>query len=199
MTFEMPNLEPSRDKKTLRRQLQAERQSLIDRHQRGMHLQEVLRVWLLGRQESAIGAYWPIKGEFDALPALFRWSEADPQRRIGLPVVDKQTKHLSFQLWYPGCEMEDDAYGIPKPRGTPMFEPSLLLVPCVGYGPRGVRLGYGGGFYDRTLATLQPRPTTVGLAYSQGFLPWLEAEPHDVPLDTVLTDEGLAWQVEGGE
>lgn len=199
MTFELPNLEPSRDKKTLRRQLQAERQSLIDRHQRGMHLQEVLRVWLVARTDTAIGAYWPIKGEFDALPALFRWSEADAQRRIGLPVVDKATKRLSFQVWYPGCEMEDDAYGIPKPKGTPVFEPTLLLVPCVGYGPRGVRLGYGGGFYDRTLATLEPRPTTVGLAYSQGFLPWLQAEPHDVPLDTVLTDEGLAWQAPAGE
>jgi 5-formyltetrahydrofolate cyclo-ligase len=194
MTYELPNLEPSRDKKTLRRQLQAERQSLIDRHQRAMHLQEVLRVWLVARTDTAIGAYWPIKGEFDALPALFRWTEADPRRRIGLPVVDKQTKQLSFQVWYPGCEMEDDAYGIPKPKGTPVFQPTLLLVPCVGFGPRGVRLGYGGGFYDRTLATLEPRPTTVGLAYSQGFLPWLEAEPHDVPLDTVLTDEGLAWQ-----
>ena len=197
MTIELPNLEPSRDKKTLRRQLQAERQSLIDRHQRGMHLQEVLRVWLVARTDSAIGAYWPIKGEFDALPALFRWSEADAKRRIGLPVVDKATKQLSFQVWYPGCEMEDDAYGIPKPKGTPVFQPTLLLVPCVGYGPRGVRLGYGGGFYDRTLATLQPRPTTVGLAYSQGFLPWLQAEPHDVPLDTMLTDEGLAWQAPG--
>ena len=197
MPFELPNLEPSRDKKTLRRQLQAEREGLIDRHQRGMHLQEVLRVWLLGRQDAAVGAYWPIKGEFDALPALFRWAEADVQRRIGLPVVDKKSKQLSFQVWYPGCEMEDDAYGIPKPKGTPTFEPTLLLVPCVGYGPGGVRLGYGGGFYDRTLATLQPRPTTVGLAYSQGFLPWLEAETHDVPLDTVLTDEGLAWQAPG--
>jgi 5,10-methenyltetrahydrofolate synthetase len=197
MTIELPNLEPSRDKKTLRRQLQAERQSLIDRHQRSMHLQEVLRVWLVARTDSAIGAYWPIKGEFDALPALFRWSEADAKRRIGLPVVDKATKQLSFQVWYPGCEMEDDAYGIPKPKGTPVFQPTLLLVPCVGYGPRGVRLGYGGGFYDRTLATLQPRPTTVGLAYSQGFLPWLQAEPHDVPLDTMLTDEGLAWQAPG--
>ena len=198
MPFEMPNLEPSRDKKTLRRQLQAEREGLIDRHQRGMHLQEVLRVWLLGRQDSSIGAYWPIKGEFDTLPALFRWAEADADRVIGLPVVDKATKQLSFQVWYPGCEMEDDAYGIPKPKGTPVFKPTLLLVPCVGYGPGGVRLGYGGGFYDRTLATLAPRPTTVGLAYSQGCLPWLQAEPHDVPLDTVLTDEGLAWQAPGG-
>jgi len=189
----MPSLEPSRDKKTLRRQLQAERQSLIDRHQRAMHLQEVLRVWLMGRDDVAIGAYWPIKGEFDALPALFRWTEADEERCIGLPVIDKTTKQLAFHMWFPGCEMEEDAYGIPKPKDTPQFQPTLLLVPCVGYGPRGVRLGYGGGFYDRTLATLQPRPFTVGLAYSHGHLPWLEAEPHDVPLDAVVTEEGVAW------
>ena len=189
----MPSLEPSRDKKTLRRQLQAERQSLIDRHQRAMHLQEVLRVWLMGRDDVAIGAYWPIKGEFDALPALYRWTEADEARCIGLPVIDKTTKQLAFHMWFPGCEMEEDAYGIPKPKDTPQFHPTLLLVPCVGYGPKGVRLGYGGGFYDRTLATLQPRPFTVGLAYTHGHLPWLEAEPHDVPLDAVVTEEGVAW------
>ena len=193
MTLPIPSLEPSRDKKTLRRQLQAERQSLIDRHQRAMHLQEVLRVWLMERDDKAIGAYWPIKGEFDALPALFRWTEADEERCIGLPVTDKTTRQLSYRMWFPGCEMEDDAYGIPKPKDTPMFHPTLLLVPCVGYGPKGVRLGYGGGFYDRTLATLQPRPFTVGLAYSFGFLPWLEAEPHDVPLDAILTEDGVAW------
>ena len=194
MTLPMPPLEPSRDKKTLRRQLQAERQGLIDRHQRAMHLQEVLRVWLVGRDDSAIGAYWPIKGEFDALPALFRWSEADEERCVGLPVIDKATKQLRFAMWFPGCEMEDDAYGIPKPKDTPTFHPTLLLVPCVGFGPNGVRLGYGGGFYDRTLATLTPRPYTVGLAYANGWLPWLQAEPHDVPLDAVLTEEGVAWQ-----
>ena len=190
----MPTLEPSRDKKTLRRQLQAERQSLIDRHQRAMYLQEVLRVWLMARDDTAIGAYWPIKGEFDALPALYRWTESDEERCIGLPVIDKDTKQLSFHMWFPGCEMEEDAYGIPKPKDTPAFHPSLLLVPCVGFGPGGLRLGYGGGFYDRTLATLQPRPYTVGLAYSNGWLPWLEAEPHDVPLDAVLTEEGVAWK-----
>jgi 5,10-methenyltetrahydrofolate synthetase len=194
----LPPLEPSCDKKLLRRQLQAERQNLIDRHQRSMQLQEVLRVWLVGRPETAIGAYWPIKGEFDALPALFRWSEADEQRRIGLPVIDKTTKQLSFQVWYPGCAMEDDAFGIPKPKGTAVFAPMLLLVPCVGYGPRGLRLGYGGGFYDRTLAALSPRPYTVGLGYTHGFVPWLQPEPHDVPLDALLTDDGLAWQAAGG-
>jgi len=188
------SLDPPRDKKLLRRQLQAERLSMIDRHQRAMHLQEVLRVWLVARQDKAIGAYWPIKGEFDALPALYRWSEADEERCIGLPVIDRETRQLTFHMWSPGCEMEDDAYGIPKPRGTPAFVPTLLLVPCVGYGPKGVRLGYGGGFYDRTLASLRPRPYTAGLAYSHGYVPWLKAEPHDMPLDAVLTDEGLAWQ-----
>ena len=82
-----PGFEPSHDKQKLRRQLQAERQTLIDRHQRAMQLQEVLRVWLLDRSDCLIGAYWPIKGEFDTLPALFRWTEADPKRQIGLPVV----------------------------------------------------------------------------------------------------------------
>ena len=133
------SFEPSRDKGVLRRQLQAERQAMVDRHQRAVHLQEVLRVWLVGRTESTIGAYWPIKGEFDALPALFRWSEAEDQRRIGLPVINRETKQLRFHVWYPGCPMEEDAFGIPKPKDTEEFSPKLLLVPCVGYGPGGTR------------------------------------------------------------
>ncbi|MEO8299785.1 MAG: 5-formyltetrahydrofolate cyclo-ligase, partial [Burkholderiales bacterium] len=167
-------------------------------HRRAMELQEVLRVFLVTRQENTIGAYWPIKGEFDALPALYRWTEAENEggepRYIGLPVIDRETKQLHFHVWYPGCPMEDDAFGILKPKGTPVFEPELLLVPCVGFGPKGVRLGYGGGFFDRTLATLQPRPYTVGLAFAHGHVPWLEAEAHDVPMDAILTDEGVFWQ-----
>ena len=188
------NFEPSRDKKELRRQLQAERLAMVDRHQRAVHLQQVLRVWLVGRTETSVGAYWPIKGEFDALPALYRWSEADDQRRIGLPVIDRDTKQLRFHVWYPGCPMEDDAFGIPKPKDTAQFEPQLLLVPCVGYGPGGTRLGYGGGFYDRTLAALTPKPYTVGVGYAHGYIPWLEAEPHDVPLDAILNEDGVVWQ-----
>ncbi len=188
------SMEPSRDKGVLRKQLQAERQAMVDRHQRSVHLQEVLRVWLVGRPESTIGAYWPIKGEFDALPALYRWSEAHDTRRIGLPVINRDTRQLRFHVWYPGCPMEEDAYGIPKPKDTEPFEPQMLLVPCVGFGPRGLRLGYGGGFYDRTLAALKPSPLTVGVGYANGHVPWLQPEPHDVPLDAMLTDEGLHWQ-----
>ncbi len=211
------------DKLTARKALIEQRLNLPDRLQRADLLQRVMRIWLFGRSDVVIGAYWPIKGEFDPLPALYRWQEdvmlgesiqtgaaSTPDsgaqiateslanrspRKIGLPVVNKLHKTLTFHAWYPGCPMEEDAYGIPKPKDTEVIVPTLLFVPCVGYGPGGYRLGYGGGFYDRTLATLQPKPFTVGLGYSHGWLPELEPEPHDVPLDALLNDEGVVWPV----
>jgi 5-formyltetrahydrofolate cyclo-ligase len=185
------------ERRVLRDKLIAARQALPDRLELAVQLQSVLRTWLVGRRESSIGAYWPIKGEFDPLPALFRWSEGGPEgspRRIGLPVADKATGELRFHVWFPGCPMELDAYDIPKPKDTDEFKPALLLVPCVGYGPGGIRLGYGGGFYDRTLSELQPRPLTIGIGYAHGFLPMLRGGPDDLPLDVVLTEEGEVWR-----
>lgn len=189
------------DKKALRQQLLATRMALPDRLERADLLQRVMRIWLVGRADTVIGAYWPIKGEFDPLPALHRWKEDgelldEPQlRRIGLPVVDKLHKTLRFHAWYPGCPMEEDAYGIPKPKDTEVIVPTLLFVPCVGYGPGGYRLGYGGGFYDRTLAKLQPKPFTVGLGFTCGYVDDLEPEPHDVPLNAILNDNGVVWPI----
>ncbi len=211
------------DKLSARKSLIEERLNMPDRLERADLLQRVMRIWLVGREDLVIGAYWPIKGEFDPLPALYRWQEDailgelfEPEtpvvpdgatqtagegiasrspRRIGLPVVNKAHKTLTFHAWYPGCPMEEDAYGIPKPKDTELVVPTLLFVPCVGYGPGGFRLGYGGGFYDRTLAALTPRPLTVGLGYSHGWLPDLAAEPHDVPLDAILNDKGVVWPV----
>ncbi len=188
-------------KKILRQQLIADRQAMPDRAVCATMLQQVMRIWLVARTDTVIGAYWPIKGEFDPLPALHRWKEDgelldEPlRRRIGLPVIDKLTKTLTFHVWYPGCPMEEDAYGIPKPKDTDVIQPTLLFVPCVGYGPGGYRLGYGGGFYDRTLASLQPQPFTVGLGFAQGFVDDLEPEPHDIPLDAILNDHGVVWPV----
>lgn len=202
---------PPADQKALkaqwRQQLLQARLRLEDRLARNDALQRVMRVWLVERPDEVIGAYWPIKGEFDPLPALFRWQEAGMEadalaasrrRKIGLPVINKATRTMTFHRWYPGCPMEEDAYGIPKPKDTEIVEPTLLFVPCLGYGPGGYRLGYGGGFYDRTLNELKPRPFTVGLSYSIGFLPDLEPEPHDIPLDAVLNDHGVAWPLEPG-
>ena len=213
----------SNDKSGKRKTLIEERLNLPDRLQRADLLQRVMRIWLFGRTDEVIGAYWPIKGEFDPLPALYRWQEdailnedsqsesglrQEPRaqlatesiagrspRKIGLPVVDKVHKTLTFHAWYPGCPMEEDAYGIPKPKNTEVIVPTLLFVPCVGYGPGGYRLGYGGGFYDRTLATLQPRPVTVGLGYTNGWLPDFEPEAHDIALDALLNDNGVVWPV----
>jgi 5,10-methenyltetrahydrofolate synthetase len=196
-----PDQQKAMDKKALRKSLIDLRNSLPDRLERADLLQRTMRIWLVGRPDTVIGAYWPIKGEFDPLPALHRWKEDgelldQPQRRrIGLPVVNKEDKTMTFHAWYPGCPMEEDAYGIPKPKDTEIITPTLLFSPCVGYGPGGYRLGYGGGFYDRMLATLQPRPFTVGLGYGVGFVPDFEAEPHDIPLDAILNDYGVVWPV----
>ena len=194
-------MDTSDAKKRLRAELLQARQNLPDRQARVDALQRILRIWLVGRADTVIGAYWPIKGEFDALPALHRWKEdgelqGNSQRlRIGLPVVNKEHKTLTFHAWYPGCPMEEDAYGIPKPKDTELVVPTLLFVPCVGYGAGGYRLGYGGGFYDRTLATLQPKPFTVGLGFTNAYVDDLEPEPHDQPLDAILNDNGVVWPV----
>jgi 5-formyltetrahydrofolate cyclo-ligase len=244
------------EKKLQRQRLIDERQNLADRLERAAQLQRVLRTFLVGRDDEIIGAYWPIKGEFDALPALYRWQEdallgadldsgndavgspleprilkenrpsglirpaqsatefvanllqntlsssahnalpAGPlpsRRKIGLPVVDRVHKTLRFHAWWPGCPMENDAYDIPKPKDTEVIMPTLLLVPCLGFGAGGYRLGYGGGFYDRTLASISPKPVTVGLAFANGFVSHFAPEPHDMPLDAVLTDHGQMW------
>ena len=211
------------DKQSQRKALVQARLDMPDRLEKAELLQRVMRIWLVGSTHEVIGAYWPIKGEFDPLPALYRWQEdailsldsdsnmppvqantaqlatesiaSRSPRKIGLPVVDKVHKTLVFHAWYPGCPMEEDAYGIPKPKDTEIVVPTLLFVPCVGYGPGGYRLGYGGGFYDRTLATLQPKPVTVGLGYTQGWLPDLEPEAHDMALDALLNDNGVVWPV----
>ena len=188
-------------KLALRKKLLASRLAMPERAWRCELLQRVMRVWLIERPDTVIGAYWPIKGEFDPLPSLHRWKEDGElldqaqRRRIGLPVVDKQHKTLTFHAWYPGCPMEEDAYGIPKPKDTELIVPTLLFVPCVGYGPGGYRLGYGGGFYDRTLATLNPKPFTVGLGFTVGFVDDFEPEAHDLPLDSILNENGLVWPI----
>ena len=188
------------DRAALRTKLIAARLALTDRLERAVQLQSVLRVWLVGRREASIGAYWPIKGEFDPLPALYRWSEGAPDdvtRRIGLPVADRATGQLRFHVWYPGCPTELDAYDIPKPKDTEEFAPAILVVPCLGFGPGGVRLGYGGGFFERTLNSLSPRPVTVGVSFTHGFLPLLRSSPQDWPLDAMLTEDGVMYQRDG--
>ena len=189
--------EAGADKVALRRRLLAERKAMTAQAagaERVERLAATLRVWLETRDERVIGAYWPIRGEFDPLPLLGAWlAGAVSGRAVGLPVIDPLTDAMAFHAWWPGCPMATDRYGIPMPDGTERVVPTLLLVPCVGFGPGGVRLGYGGGYYDRTLGTMpaDARPVTLGIGFAHGFVPELVALPHDIALDAILTEHGL--------
>jgi 5,10-methenyltetrahydrofolate synthetase len=182
------------DKAALRRRLITERRTMPDREDRIRRLEAELDRWLAGRPETALGAYWPIRGEPDLLPLLGGWLAGGADRTVGLPVIDPATSQLAYRAWHPGVAMQDDAYGIPTPGGTPLVEPQMLLVPCVGFGPGGVRLGYGGGFFDRTLGGPGLQPLAVGIAFAGAFVAELAPEAHDVPLDVILTEDGVAWR-----
>src|SRR5690606_11436232 len=115
---------------------------------------------------------------------------------LGLPVVAARHAALRFAAWSPGQALTPGAHGVPVPAQCDRFIlPQLLLVPCVGYNPRGFRIGYGAGYYDRTLA-LQARPLAIGIAYSCAQADFAE-DAHDIPLDLIVTECG-PFEIEGG-
>src|SRR5260221_6723945 len=108
-----------------------------------------------------------------------------PPRSTLFPYTTLFRSTLSFHAWYPGCPMEEDAYGIPKPKDTETLTPTLLFVPCVGYAAGGYRLGYGGGFYHRNPAQLQPQALTLGPGHRCGHVDEVQAQAHEPPLDGI--------------
>lgn len=133
----------------------------------------------------SLGVFWPIRGEPDLLALYERLAQAG--MALSLPVVVGKGLPLEFAAWQPGDAMIKDAFGVPTPAQKRMVNmPQALLIPCVGFNAQCFRLGYGGGFYDRTLAA-PPRPVTLGIAYScQGieFTPG----PRDIALDEIITE-----------
>jgi 5,10-methenyltetrahydrofolate synthetase len=133
----------------------------------------------------ALGVYWPLRGEPDLAAAYAALAVAGVA--LVLPVVLARDAPLGFAAWTPGEPMTVDTMGVAVPAALRMVAaPPLLLVPCLGFNAQGYRLGYGGGYYDRTLATL-PRPRTAGVVYAcmrAGF----GAAAHDIALDAVLTE-----------
>jgi 5-formyltetrahydrofolate cyclo-ligase len=95
---------------------------------------------------------------------------------------------MVFRLWSETAEMEEGRYGIPVPRATAEVRPDVVLLPLVGFDGANYRLGYGGGYYDRTLAGLEPRPRTIGLGFELSRLPTVHPQPHDIPLDEIVTE-----------
>ena len=133
-----------------------------------------------------VGVYWPIRGEPD-LHATYAALIARGVQ-LALPVVVSKGAPLQFVRWTPGEAMIKDSFGVPSPASGEIVSPQALLVPCVGYTRARLRLGYGGGFYDRTLAA-NPRPTTIGISYTEALVEF-DSAIHDIALDRIFTESG---------
>lgn len=170
----------------------AERQRLLQQRQQLGHpdleraLQRRVGEWLEQADVHAVGFYWPIRGEPDLRSVVAGWLAADDRRVAGLPVVSEDT--LEFRQWTPEAPMRAAEHGIPVPAHGRVVQPECVLIPCVGFDAARYRLGYGGGYYDRTLAALVPWPLAVGIAYELSRIDSIEPQPHDIRLDVVLTE-----------
>ncbi len=136
-----------------------------------------------------VGGYWPIRGEFDPRPYLERTLAAG--EGVALPVVTAAGAPLTFRPWTPAAAMESGAWDVRHPAAGEPVTPDALLIPLVGFDAAGHRLGYGGGYYDRTLAALRPRPRAIGLGFELGRLDDLAPRPHDHPMDVIVTEAGV--------
>lgn len=162
-----------------------------DRFRAAIHAHLVERFPSPGR---TVGFYWPVRNEFDPRPFV----EVLRARGTGLalPVVTGPQQPLEFRRWEPGAPMDVDAYGIPFPAAGAVVVPETLLVPVLGFDAAGFRLGYGGGYYDRTLAG-EVKPRTIGIGFELGRLATIYPQDFDVPLDAVITETGVHAR-EGG-
>lgn len=132
-----------------------------------------------------VGFFWPIRNEPDIRAALKNWRCA-----LALPVPEAPDAPLRFFRWTPEISMTSDRYGTPVPSVHDPVTPEALLIPLVAFDALGYRLGYGGGFFDRTLAALRPlRPLTIGIGFEINSVAKLPTEPHDQPMDWIITEE----------
>jgi 5-formyltetrahydrofolate cyclo-ligase len=143
-------------------------------------------------RDAAIAGYWPINDELDCRPAMTALLERG--YRIALPVAHAKGEPLAFRAWLPGAALEPDAMGILAPLGSVSeLAPDLVLVPLLAFDAAGRRLGYGAGFYDRTLVSLRSerQVPAVGLAFDAQEVAQVPAGPEDAPLDAVVTESGV--------
>lgn len=138
---------------------------------------------------SRVGFCWPIKGEYDARHFARRLRAQGAL--TALPVVVAPKQPLVFREWHPGVPLATGPLGIPYPAASPEIRPDVVLVPMNGWDAGGYRLGYGAGFFDRTLASLEKRPVTVGVSYELARLDTIYPQPWDIPMDYVVTERGV--------
>ncbi|TAK90521.1 MAG: 5-formyltetrahydrofolate cyclo-ligase [Burkholderiaceae bacterium] len=179
----------------LRQELLQRRQLLPppERAQAELALDTLLTEWFAttGQALQCIGAYWPIRGEPNLRPLLHKLVTT---RTLVLP-VSAAHQPLHFLRWTPDQPMQRDTYGITVPQGSVEAHPDCVLMPCLGFDRQGYRLGYGAGFYDRTLtswaAENKPRPVVIGVSFACGVIDTAFHQPHDVPMDWCVTEQGM--------
>ena len=150
------------------------------------HLSQVLA----GHRGVPLSGYMPIRTEIDPVPAM---EEAAAHGPVCVPVIEGAGLPLKFSRWTPGCALKEGPFGAMIPERDDFIEPEILIVPLVAFDRHGGRLGYGGGFYDRTLEMLRARRPTlaIGFAYAAQEMEALPLEPTDQPLDMVVTEAGV--------
>ena len=143
---------------------------------------------LLVERPGTLGVYWPFRGEFDPRPVI-DWAIA-AGRAVALPVVVDKKGPLEYRAWRPGEALVDGVWNIPVPEKREIVVPALVLAPLVGFDPACYRLGYGGGYFDRTLAALAPRPLAIGVGFAAQAIATIYPQPFDVPMDFIVTEAG---------
>ena len=147
--------------------------------------------------DGPVSFYWPFRGEPNLRPLMRRMVAAG--RSVALPVVVQKRHPLEFRPWTPGCEMVLGVWNIPIPDTNERVTPRLLLAPLVGFDPQRYRLGYGGGYFDRTLAALGGARTVIGVGYDSQALVTIHPLPHDIPMDRIVTESGFRHEAEAVE
>ena len=136
-----------------------------------------------------VAGYWRIKDEMDCQPILI--GLMDSFQPVCLPVVMGDEQPLQLRLWEQGASLYEAGFGTLAPSElAPQVEPDVIVMPLLGFDRFGTRLGYGGGYYDRTLQQLKKRPRLVGIAFAAQELDTIPSEAHDVPLDMIVTEQG---------
>jgi 5-formyltetrahydrofolate cyclo-ligase len=141
-------------------------------------------------QGRAVGVYWPFRGE----PNLRSWMEQIHAggAQCALPVVVERQAPLVFRSWRPGAPLTSGIWNIPVPADGIDVLPDIVVSPVVGFDPDGYRLGYGGGFYDRTLAAMARRPLAIGVGFALSAVATIHPLPHDIPMQFIITEHGCS-------
>jgi 5,10-methenyltetrahydrofolate synthetase len=147
--------------------------------------------------DGPVSFYWPFRGEPNLRPLMRRMVAAG--KSVALPVVVEKRQPLEFRPWTPGCEMVLGVWNIPIPDTRERVTPRLLLAPVVGFDPQRYRLGYGGGYFDRTLAALGTARAVIGVGYDSQAIATIHPLPHDIPMDRIVTDSGFRHEAEPAE